>query len=188
MLRHPRTAVALAALGVLAGCVGVTSRSEFDEEVRARGGGLSAEFVADSLAVVAHAADSPTVADTELLRLSIDPGSRSVSAQVRNAAQPDFVDSVNVSDGELVSTAPLQDTDELPLDELTFRSGEVALDEIESMTDQALAEFGQPDGYVDRVSVGLVAGELVIELDLSSARRTGTATFDADGTLIAVDS
>ena len=47
----PWTAV-VAAIG-LTGCIGATDRSDFDEEVRSRGGGVTVDWIAESMDIVA---------------------------------------------------------------------------------------------------------------------------------------
>lgn len=180
-------ALAAAALAfAMSGCIGATDRADFEAEVRARGGGLTTAWVAEALDLIAaEVAVSPT-SDVELMTLSINPPNRSVAVTARRGDDPKFADSVVVRQGQVVSVSPVQDADQLPLDEVTFAVGEVALDDLERVGDEALTEFGEADGFVNSITVSLADGEPVMSMSLSSARRTATARFEADGTFIEV--
>ncbi len=183
----PRRLLAGLAVLALAGCVGATPRDEFDAEVRARGGGLTMAFVDDSLAALATEVGAGSWTELEVMFLTITPGSRSVTASVRDPRRADFVDTIVVSDGKVVASTPVRDADELPLDDVTVRLGSVALDRVEEMSSAARAAFGESDGYVSRLTVTRVLGAAQIDVALESARVTATATFDANGDLVGIE-
>ncbi len=168
------------------GCIGATDRADFDAEVRARGGGITSAWIAEGVDLIADAVGITNTADMQFVTLTIGPPNRTVTGQARRGDQPDFVDVVTVKEGSVVSITPIQDADRLPLDDITFRAGQVPIDDIEALGDTALAEFAQPDGFVTMISVSLRNGEPVITMSLASARRTGRALFDADGTFLEV--
>ncbi|MGI9645562.1 MAG: hypothetical protein ACR2O6_09670 [Ilumatobacteraceae bacterium] len=175
------------ALVALTGCIGATTRDDFDEEVRARGGGLTSTFVDDSLAAIAAEYDVADWRTLSALSLVIQPGDRLVTATVRDPARLDFVDTKVVVDAEVRSTTPLQDAGDLPLDAITFPLGSVAIVPVEPLATAALDAFGEEGGFVQSMAASLTAGEVTIRVDLESARRTATATFDAEGTLVGLD-
>jgi hypothetical protein len=184
MRRIGRAAAAATLTLAASGCIGATDRTDFDAEVRARGGGLTSAWIAESLDLVAAEVGVTATSDLQLLALSINSPNRSLSVQARRGDEPAFADSVLVNQGRVVSVTPIRDADQLPLDEITFTVGQVPLADIETLGDTALREFGESDGYVDRISISLENGRPVIDVSLESARRTGRATFDADGTFI----
>ncbi|BAN00433.1 hypothetical protein [Ilumatobacter coccineus] len=185
----PRISRALAAIALafaMSGCIGATDRADFDAEVRARGGGLTSAWIAEALDLVAAEVSVSPTSEMQLLTLSINPPNRSMSATARRGDEPSFADSVVVSQGNVVAVSPIQNADRAPLDEVTFTVGEVALSDIESVGDEALREFGETDGFIDAITITLNNGEPVMAMSLSSARRTATARFEADGTFIEV--
>jgi hypothetical protein len=171
----------------LTGCIGATDRSEFDAEVRARGGGLTTEWIDEALALVADEVGAPSAGELEVLTLTITTSSRAVSVQARRGDRPDFVDTVTVVEGEILAVQPMQDADELPLDDLALRVDELPLSDIEALGDRALAEFGEPEAFVDSIRVSIFGGEHRIVVDVESERRTGRIRFDVDGNVVEVD-
>ncbi len=173
---------------VCAGCIGATDRDDFDAEVRARGGGISNEWVVDAMEAIAAEVAAPSGDDVQVLSMAVDPSSRTVAATVRRADRPEFVDSVVVVDGEVRSVSAVQDADELPLDDLTVAAGALPLDDVEALSDRALAEFGETDGYVEGLTVIVDPGGAIIRVEVGSERQTGEVLFGADGTFVSVES
>jgi hypothetical protein len=126
----------------------------------------------------------PAAENIEFLTLTLDGTNRVLTVTARRGDRPDFVDSVVVREGEVVSVSPLQDADQLPLDEITIPLGSVPIDRLEELADEALDQFGEDDGFVSTINVALTNGAPTVTFSLESARRTGTAVFGADGTLI----
>lgn len=172
---------------VLTGCIGATDRSEFDAEVRARGGGLTAEWIDEALSLVADEVGAPSAGALELLTMTITTSSRAVTVQARRGDRPDFVDTVTVVESEVLAVQPMQDADDLPLDQLAIRIDELPLDDIEGLGDRALAEFGEDEAFVESIRISIVDSEHRIVVDVESERRTGRVLFDVDGEIMEVD-
>ncbi len=180
--------IAVAAVPIIAaGCIGATDRSEFDEEVRRRGGGITSTWVDEALDVAAAELSVADGGDLEVLTLLIDGTRRTLTVNARRGDRPDFVDSVTVKEGKWFATVPIQDADELPLDDLTIALDELPLDSLEELVDTALTDFDEPDSYVTSISVSLRSGEPTITMEIASTRRTGTAVFDTNGVLQEVE-
>lgn len=180
--------VAIAFVAVAAsGCVGAIDRADFDEEVRRRGGGISAAWVDESLTAAAEALSITSPDDLEFLTLTINGTSRSLTINARRGDRPDFIDSVTVREGEVVAVTPIQDADELPLAALLVDVDETPIDDVETLVDRALAEFDEPDSFVTVISVSLDGTDASTTVQLSSARRTGSVVFDAAGNTVEVD-
>lgn len=188
-LRRRRVAViATIAMALVAtGCIGATDRSDFEAEVRARGGGVSATWIGESIDAVAGEVGADSVDELFAMNVRVNSTARTVVVMARRADRPDFVDSVVVREGEVLSVSPLQDADQLPLDDITFNVGDLPLDDLEEIADSALEAFGEADGFVEAIQVRLTDGRPEIEIDVESSRRTGTVVFDATGQLIGVE-
>lgn len=167
-------------------CIGATDRAAFDAEVRARGGGVAVAWIAAGIDLVAAEVGASGRSDLSVMSLRIEPTDRTLIAIARRNDQPEFVDTVVIREGELVSISPVQDVDRLPLDDITFTVGDLPIDRLEELGDAALAEFGERDGYVNAISVTIRNDEPVIEIFVESARRAGSVLFDQSGTYIEV--
>jgi len=183
----PSIAAWAMACAVLVGCIGATDRSEFNAEVRARGGGLTTEWVDEALSLVADEVGAPSPDALELLTMTISTSSRAVTVQARRGDRPDFVDTVTVVEGEVLAVQPMQDADELPLDELVIRVDELPLADVDELGDRALAEFGEEEAFVDSIRISIFNSEHRIDVDVESERRTGRIRFDVDGNVVEVD-
>lgn len=183
------TRIALAGLAmlVLSACVGATTRAEFEEEIRRRGGGLTTDFVTESLDVVAVEVGASSWTELDVLALNAKPGNRTLATNVRREDRRDFVDTISVANGEITNVTPVQDAGDLPLDDLEIPLDSVALDQIEQLSDEALAVFGQEDGFVDAIGVVRAGDDVTIRIDVESARETATVVFSADGTLRGIE-
>lgn len=187
MARWVRNLVAAAIVPVVAtGCIGAIDRADFNEEVRARGGGIATTWVDESLAAAATALAVDDPADLAFLTLSISGTTRTVNIVARRGDRPDFVDSVTVNEGDVTSVAPIRDADRLSLEANTIRLTEVPIDQLEDLVDAALEGFGEPGAFVTSIDVTSTNGTPTITLQLESPRRTGSAVFDGDGNLLEV--
>lgn len=185
--RSTLVAIVVAAGAVAtSGCIGATDRADFDAEVRARGGGISSVWIADAIDLIAAEVGAGDRSELEVLAVTITPGQRSVTATARRADRPDFVDNVTVIEGDVRGVSPMQDADQLPLDDLAVPVDDLPLDRVEELTDLALAEFGEADGYVRSMRFALISGERRIDVDVESARRTGSVLFDGDGNFLEI--
>lgn len=178
-------ALAVAFALTASGCIGATDRADFEAEIRNRGGGVSVDWIDDALAVVAREVGTDP-ADLQILSMTIETTHQVMSVNARRGDRPDFVDMVTVSGGEVFSTNPVQNADELPLDDIAIDVTDLPIGDIEAMSDAALAEFGEEDGSVASLSVSIVNSQPDIRMQLESARRTGAARFDLDGRLLEV--
>lgn len=172
---------------VLTGCIGAVDRSEFDAEVRARGGGVTTDWIAESFDLVAAEAGATSADQLSVLSVRVDPPIRSTTISARRADRPDFVDVVSVRDGEVVSVSPIQDADNLPLDDITFSLSSVPVEMFEALTDQAIVEFAETDGFVDAITISYDGFAPVIKLEMESARRTANAVFTLDGVFVEIE-
>lgn len=170
-------------LGVLAtGCVGVIDREDFDRVVEERGGGVSNDLVADAVDLVAERVG---VDDLELTNLVIDPGSRLVVLDVRDPEVRENLDryTVTARDG-ITDVRPVRVSAGDDLDADTFRTSDVSvLDDLEGLSDTALAELGLEDGHVETVQARVILGAPKVIVNVESPRSGGRVTFDGAGTV-----
>ncbi|MFN3258764.1 MAG: hypothetical protein ACE37B_24030 [Ilumatobacter sp.] len=179
-------AIVVAMIGAT-GCVGATERGDFDREIQRRGGGVTNEWLAESLDALADEVGADDARDVRVMSLNANPGTRSMTALAQRNDRPDDVDTVSIRDREVTSTTPVPDVDELVLDDVTVRLGELPLDRIEDLADRALAAFDADGAYVERISIAVRAQTPTITLRISSERDTGGVVFDAAGELIEVE-
>lgn len=183
---RPRVIAIVVLTALTTGCIGETSRSTFEAEVQARGGGIADSFIEESLTALSEAAGTNHVEDIEVLSLSFNPGSRTVSASVVTSGQPDLVDRVTIGQGKVISVKPVQDVDIDDITDNTIRLGDVPLDRIEELVDSALHEFSAAGAFVDQVTITATSDGPTIRIGLDSEREAATATFDASGTLLEI--
>jgi hypothetical protein len=181
-------AAGLAAVVVVigSGCIGTTDRAEFNETIRQRGGGLTSELPGDAVAAVAADLDV-AVDDVGVRTVTVTPLDATVVLEVRDPAVPGNLDRYVVRRGAVDEVAPIRLAASDGLDAQTFPVAGLALDEVESMVDAALAEFG-PGGFVSSLSAGRTGpGDgVVIQLALESPRAAATARFTPGGELLEV--
>lgn len=171
---------------VISGCIGATDRADFDAEVQARGGGVSTAWIGVAIDAVAAEVGAASASELMVISLDVDPTKRALVVVARRGDEPDFVDTVVVRDGEVVAATPMQDADQLPLDEVMIRVGDLPIDDLEALSDEALEEFGEPDGFVGSILMSLQSGVPTVRIAVESARRTGFVLFDQSGRFIEV--
>lgn len=179
----------VAAAGVLlvaTGCVGATSRADFTAEIRARGGGVTAALPAEVLDAVADDL-GVDLAGLTVRSVTINPEANTARVEVRDPAVPANVDSYVWHNDSLDEPEPVRLSAGDDLDAAVFSPASVAFDDIEVMTDRALDEFGEPDGYVTTINVHRLQEQVTIAMSLQSARADGTARFTAAGELMSVE-
>jgi hypothetical protein len=179
-----RTGIAALLVTLLTGCIGAMDRPEFDAEVQRRGGGIADEWILDGLTAVADEVDAGSIDELSVITMTITPTNRSLVVQARRGDRPDFVDTVTVIQGDVVGVSPVQDADELPLDEIMIPVTELPIDGWDELGDRALAELGFDGGYVDHISLSVVQGEHRLNVYVDSPRETGWVTFDREGRLL----
>lgn len=182
MPRMARNLVLVVVAIALSGCIGAVDRSEFDAEVRRRGGGVTTDWIIESFDSVAVSVAGTSASDLVLMSFNVNTANRTVTAVARRVDRPDFVDVVIVRQGDVVSTSPMQDADDLPLDDLTVPFTALPMDRIESLTDRALEEFGEVDGFASGILLQADAAGHYVTVKLESARQTADALFALDGT------
>ena len=188
--RGGRRSLAFAAGGALlaAGCVGSTPRADFNADLQARGGGVTAEQFQVAAELVADEVAVADADDLQLISLSASGTARTYSFVARRGDQPDFVDTVVVRDERIVSVEPVQDAGEDDLDALSVAFGDLPVEDTEALIDQAIVEFGDPDTVLTRFGLSTFPGnDPTIRVDVESPRRTGTIVYDLDGELIETD-
>jgi hypothetical protein len=184
-------AFAVAAILVLSGCIGAIEREEFEAEMRARGGGFDESTVFDAADAVG---DRLGTTDFEITKLGANPSSDIVTMQVLDPRNPKNVDDYTIRGGSIHSVSPVRVSVRDDGESTAFRIRSVALDELNEMADEALAEYDTEGGHVSMVSIRAnraVDNPEVVEprifFSLESTRSRATAHFQADGTLISVD-
>jgi hypothetical protein len=184
----------VAGVVVLAGCIGATDRSDFEETIGERGSGLTEELPRQALDAVA-AELGVDVEELAVRSMTVTGTSDSVSLEVRDPGTPENLDQYVVGGGSIDSVEPVLLSAEEDLDLTTFPVTGLAFDRIENMVDEALARFDQLGAVATTLTVTLVsqgAGEGKSEpvagfgLSLESPRATGTASFTAAGELVEV--
>lgn len=170
------------AMALVTGCVGAIDRSEFESEVRHRGGGVTSELTVDPLDALRSRIDDP---DPELLSMSISPLQRTMVMEVRDPVQRRNVDRYVSRNGGLDSPEPVQVSAADDLDRRSFRLSELpVLTDLERLADDSIAEFGFADAYVDVTQVAVFNGTPVLRVRVESPRSAGWASFDGSGALI----
>jgi hypothetical protein len=180
----PPVVAAVAALLVCGACVGTVSRDEFQRVIQERGGGFTSDLPLDAVAAVTGELGVP---DVELRQMTVTASTETVVLEVRDPADPANLDTYVVRGGSIDSVEPVRLSAGDDLDRSTYPASSLALDRLDGMVDGALAEFGEPDGYVASLTVlQLGEGDVVLQLGLESSRATAYARFTAGGELIEV--
>jgi hypothetical protein len=174
--------VAVCGLPMVGGCIGTTDRGDFDEIIQERGGGFTSELPLDAVAAVAAELG---VDDFEARSIAVTPPAETVVLDVRDPAVPENLDRYVVRGAAVDSVEPIRLAASDDLDAETFPVSGVALGQIETMVDSALAEF-DAGGYVSSMTVSRITDGVVIQLALESPRSTGTARFTGEGELVEV--
>ncbi len=144
--------------------------------VQERGGGVSSAAVATVIdRLEAQAGQDPLVRSARF-----DFTNDTASFEVRSAEHPSEVDTYYFSGGRLASVTPVRLATNADLEASTRPLSRFALDAVEQMADEALAEFDSSGGYVSSLTA-LVAEESIV-IKVESPRATATALFDAQGT------
>lgn len=177
--RGVRGVVAVAlAMTLMASCVGTISRTEFREEVEARGGGLTVELVSDALREVSTSVGTD---DFAIEYLTVSPVDAAVSMVVRDPVMPENLDSYAIHDGTISGIDPIVVVPDEDLDARTFPVGSIAVGRVEELADRALAELGGTGAHVSTLSVSAPLGVPRIAIRVESPRATATVYFSASG-------
>lgn len=194
--RRASAAAALAAFAVVAvlllsGCIGAIKRDEFEAEVKSRGGGFDESLVINAVETVG---DRLGTRDFEIMTLVASPLTQVVTMKVIDPRNPNNVDDYTIRGGSIYSVHPVKVSASEDIESEAFALRSVALDRLNEMADEALAEYEAEGGYVGSVSIRARPAvgnpeevEPRISVSLESARARATADFQTDGTLISVD-
>ncbi|MFI6430408.1 hypothetical protein [Rhodococcus oryzae] len=176
------TAMAIAVTFGATACIGAVDRADFDAAMRARGGGMTTAVVRDAMAALAL---EYGVTELQVTSVNIGPV-ETVDVTVRNPARPDQLDSFTFDGRYLSEPTPVPVSAHDDLDAQSFSLGEVpALDRVESLVDDALADTAFDDGQVTGISVNrteAIRPTVMVE----SPRSRALVVFDADGAMSGV--
>ncbi|WP_157762825.1 hypothetical protein [Nocardia yamanashiensis] len=202
----------LVVLGV-SGCVGAVDRAEFEQRIRARGGGLVSALPRDAIAALAQRLGTAdlqanvilfTAPDSANFRLVLnnqpdqvtrflagrgDLATRepTVRLRIRPPEHPRELDDYSFTLGNLSSAQPVRVS---ALDDIageSFPLSEVTgLSNLESIVDTARSRSGLSDGQVNAIVVSRFAGEIRIVTNVVSARTEMLAEFDRTGALLRI--
>lgn len=161
------------------GCVGSIDRSEFDDIVRERGGGLSGDLVVAALRAIEAHEES-----TSLDVLQITLSASAVTVSVRSPSFPDEVDGWTFSRGhDLNGPSPEPDLDPAT-PAPTFSDADVDADRIEAIIDQAVEQTQVRNGWADNAFLrGTGGGGFEVYVSITNDRTDETWVFDQTGTL-----
>jgi hypothetical protein len=193
--RAPATALgvvfAVVAILLLSGCLGTTDRDEFEAEVQSRGGGFDESLVIDAAEAVG---DRVGAVDFKITNLSTSPLSQVVTMRVLDPRNSKNIDDYTIRGGSIQVVNPVQVSVRNDIESKAFPIQSVALDKLNEMADEALADYETEGGYVNSVSISTKPAvgnpetvEPQISFNIESARSRAVAYFKADGTLISVD-
>lgn len=173
----------VAAAMVLSGCLGASSRADFERMVQERGGGVSAATLDVMLADIR----ARTGSDDPSIRFGrINFGVNTAVFEVRSPARPNELDAYTYRNEQFVSVEPVRLTRDDDLDVETIPLSSLRLD-VEALSDRALAEFDSTGGYVTGLSIIVFIPPGGIRVDVESPRSSGTAIFGPDGTFLEFD-
>lgn len=195
------------------GCIGAVDRADFEQQIRARGGGLVSALPRDALAALAQRLGTAdlqanvillTAPDSTNFRLVLnnqpDQVTRFLSGRgdlatreptirlrIRPPDRPRELDDYSFTLGDLSSAQPVRVS---ALDDLTgesFPLSEVTgLSNLESIVDTARARSGLSDGQVNAIIVSRFGTEIRIVTNVTSPRSEMLAEFDRTGALLRI--
>lgn len=170
---------ALAAALVLTGCIGATSRTDFDTEVRERGGGLSADLLIEA----AERVESRQGDTGRLLIRNATLSHLSGSLQVSSEDFPREVDSWSWSEGSVRGPTPAGNADDSELDE-HFTVDVLDAEVIEGAIDAAVVASGLRGAWAESVSfTGRAGNTYEARFSVTNRRETQSWSFGPDGAL-----
>jgi hypothetical protein len=180
----------LLAVGPLAACIGSQTREAFEDEVHARGGGLSQGLAIEATDAVA---EELHVDGVRLRSLNLTPGHVTMEVQVPDSLEDldsyGYGTSGMYGGGGLSGPDPVaRSFDEASLEGQVFSREEAGVDRLDEMVDTAVREADLPGGYATSATVVRLAGQPGPQTSVvvTNVRRTLTVNFAADGTLLGV--
>lgn len=180
-----RAASSIALLALLsAGCVGETSRQDFIDEVRSRGGGVDLDVVGASLDTLTDELGG----DPEILGLTYTPLTTGVSLRARNTGTEDEVDSWSFVGGGVRARTPVPTDTVRDLAAHAFPASAVDLDVIGAAVADSRERAGIDGGWVEEVAIAVeVDSEVpdrrrpVLTVTVEDDRAMAEIRFDLEG-------
>jgi hypothetical protein len=132
-----------------------------------------------------EAVEEDVGADLVLTGLTLNRESVSLSVLVPGS-ESDLDSYVYQSNGNLIGPDPVNGAPSaVDLEQTLMEPGDVALDELDEVVDDALAQADLTEGYAQTLHIGRAPGqEPTITVSLASPRRNATLEYRADGTRI----
>ena len=173
--------VALALAFALPACIGAVDRADFNEELRARGGGLTASFVLRGIDAVEDELGSDAL---QFTRISIDGDEPTALFYVRNPRAPHELDTWLWNGTSLAEPSPVQLSASTDLDEQSFTAAEVpALERLDVVIATTMRALELEEGWVTEIEVATGEHGVRVSVDAESARARGEARFLPGGEL-----
>jgi hypothetical protein len=182
--------IAVTTAFLVGGCVGSIDRGEFDDEVHARGGGLSQDVIVDAVDEVGAAQDEATV---QMRSVTVMPGR--VALEVRVPGTPEDVDAYTFGTSGMFGGGGLDGPEPVttsatdqPLESSVFTLEQAGVERFDGMVDEALTQADLPGAYATSATIHRPAGSPApqIEVSVTNDRRSVSVTFAADGTVLEV--
>ncbi|UAK31022.1 hypothetical protein K8O92_24645 [Nocardia asteroides] len=212
-MRHSRWLPILICLAVLgtSGCLGAVDRADFEQRIRARGGGLVNTLTRDAIAalterlgtvdpqanVILLTAPNSTQFRlvlhnqpnqvTRLLTERDDLATRepTLRLRIRHPGRAGQLDDYSFTLGALGPAQPVRVSAFDDLDSEAFNLSEVTgLSQIEDIVDTARTRSGLPDGQVNVIVVSRFGSEIRIVTNVVSPRSEMLAEFDSAGSFL----
>lgn len=212
--RRFRPTAALLALLIAAtttGCIGAVDRADFERTLRTRGGGLvsalpAAAFDAlhrrlgvDDIQASVILFTTPDSSQARLTLIDQPPQlsryfsdhhdlvgqDTAVRLRIRVPGRPDQQDDYTYIDGALHGPEPVHVSVRADLDRESFAVRDVSgLNALEQIVDTALDRTDVEHGYVSAIVVNRIGTEIIITVNVASARTTMIAQFDQAGNML----
>ncbi|WP_433672543.1 hypothetical protein ACQP06_13595 [Nocardia sp. CA-136227] len=205
-----RVVVCLAVLGSTSGCIGAVDRAEFENAIRARGGGLVSALPQGAVAALGQriGASDPevnvmllTAPNSTRFRMVVNDQPAQVTkffdggdftareptvrVRVRPPGQSRVMDDYSFTLGDLSDPRPVRVSSFDDLDGQNFRVSEVpGLSRIEDIVDTARARSAIPDGQVTAVLVSRFGRDIRMVANVVSARSEVVVEFDRAGVFL----
>lgn len=173
---------------VLGACIGSIGQDEFEDRVRARGGGLDGALLADAVDAVEEDLD---VDEIRLRAVDVKPGA--VTLQVQVPTDPEELDTYRFGSsgryggrGLSGPTPVARGPGDQPLDEQLFDPDTAGFAHFDAMVAEALQAAEVERGWASGATIGRAGDGAVTTVTVTNERRTAAVSFAPDGTLLEV--
>jgi hypothetical protein len=165
---------------LLAGCGGI-SNDELEEEAQARGGGLGETLPLEAIDAIQEATGEP------LTFTGLNLSWTSVVLTVLVPGSDDELDTYTyLSNGDLLDPTPVSGV--APASELRptlMQPGDVAIDDLDEIVDDAVQRADLEGGYASNVNVSRSSSDrTTITVSVTSPRRSATITYRGNGDFV----